>query len=185
MIDFTKEEFLEAIKSSKSYQEAYIKLGYSGIHGTSVSLKTKYKTRFVKLVHELKPDVSHFNLKSRSCLDKNQNSESLIIELLFNELKGKRRKVAIDIKEFEKIIKSNCYYCNCSPSFRSKKTCRRINLIKINGIDRIDSSKDYIKGNCRACCKNCNRMKSALKEKDFYIIIKKIYENLHLEKTGI
>lgn len=38
--------------------------------------------------------------------------------------------------------------------------CKHIDLeTRVNGIDRLDSSKPYILENCRPCCKNCNYMK--------------------------
>jgi hypothetical protein len=38
--------------------------------------------------------------------------------------------------------------------------CKHIDLeVRVNGIDRLDSSKPYTRENCRPCCKNCNYMK--------------------------
>lgn len=38
--------------------------------------------------------------------------------------------------------------------------CAHLNLeVRVNGIDRLDSSKGYTTENCRPCCKDCNYMK--------------------------
>lgn len=48
-------------------------------------------------------------------------------------------------------------------------------------LDRIDSSKGYIEGNCRWVHKWLNIMKRDLGDKEFYTIIKQIYENKNLK----
>lgn len=59
---------------------------------------------------------------------------------------ARRRNIQFNLKEedFIKIISDNCYYCG-SP--------------QANGIDRVDSNKDYILENCVPCCEFCNKMK--------------------------
>lgn len=38
--------------------------------------------------------------------------------------------------------------------------CKHLDLsVRVNGIDRLDSSKPYTTENCRSCCKDCNYMK--------------------------
>lgn len=84
-------------------------------------------------------------------------------------------------EEVLKLIKSNCHYCGggfsntlnyIQPNFRY--------TFNHNGIDRIDSSKGYIKGNVVSCCKTCNVSKMDLSYDDFINHIKKIYQNLKL-----
>jgi len=50
----------------------------------------------------------------------------------------------------------------------------------INGLDRVDSSKGYIKDNVVTCCENCNRAKLDLTQQEFFAMIKSIYENHNL-----
>lgn len=45
----------------------------------------------------------------------------------------------------------------------------------MNGIDRIDSSKDYSSDNCVPCCSRCNIMKLNIPYSEFLDSIKKIY----------
>ena len=46
--------------------------------------------------------------------------------------------------------------------------------IRVNGIDRLDSSKPYNAENCRPCCKDCNYMKGTYDPKTFIERCRKI-----------
>lgn len=48
-------------------------------------------------------------------------------------------------------------------------------IIKVNGIDRLDSEKGYVKENCVPCCWDCNRMKQTLTEQQFLKKVEQIY----------
>ena len=50
-------------------------------------------------------------------------------------------------------------------------------ILKINGIDRIDNNIGYTNENSVPCCKTCNFAKNILSESQFYLWIKKIYEH--------
>lgn len=94
--------------------------------------------------------------------------------------KAKKRKIPFYLgeREFEKLIKKNCHYCKLEPYNFIKD--KRSNSIKIiySGIDRIDSSKGYIKSNCVPCCKRCNLAKSDLTIEEFKNHIVRIYQCL-------
>lgn len=66
-------------------------------------------------------------------------------------------------EETRMLITSNCYYCNKEQSM---------------GIDRVNSSIGYIKGNVVPCCGTCNIMKNAFSQETFLTQIHKIYNNL-------
>lgn len=55
------------------------------------------------------------------------------------------------------LIRSKCYYCD--------------KLVAFNGLDRIDSNKNYTEDNCVACCKKCNIMKNTHSVNEFLNII--------------
>lgn len=92
-------------------------------------------------------------------------------------------------KEFLSIIQQNCYYCGEPPQARSTRQGRVGNktLFKtpVNGIDRIDSSKDYTIDNCVPCCSKCNYMKQSFSQKDFLSHVEKIhfYQNKEGSET--
>jgi hypothetical protein len=81
--------------------------------------------------------------------------------------------------EILKLVKSKCHYCNSEPS--NTHIYKQPNFEYIfyyNGIDRIDSSKGYIKGNVLSCCRTCNVAKSDMNYDRFIEHINKIYKNI-------
>ncbi len=93
---------------------------------------------------------------------------------IFNRYKdnAKTRKLLFNLEFdfFSKIIHSNCYYCNTSPSNG------KINLY--NGIDRKDNNIGYESNNCVPCCKKCNFLKGSYNYNDFLNTIFLISNNL-------
>lgn len=83
---------------------------------------------------------------------------------------------------FKEITSKNCYYCNSEPSmyWRSRKTKGIIPEFLYNGIDRIDNSVGYVKGNIVPCCKFCNRAKGIFSKDFFMDKVKMIYEHQKL-----
>ncbi|NRA76795.1 MAG: hypothetical protein HRU18_01195 [Pseudoalteromonas sp.] len=88
---------------------------------------------------------------------------------------AKRRGYDFRIREetFNKIVKSNCYYCGKPP--RKYKSCGFVAYF--NGIDRINNNEGYSAKNCVACCPVCNRMKGNLDYRVFMNQIAKIINN--------
>jgi hypothetical protein len=73
------------------------------------------------------------------------------IDLQYNVYKfsanNKRMNFEINKEEYVDLVKIPCYYCGI------------IQDKGFNGIDRLDSNKNYIKDNCVSCCEMCNMMK--------------------------
>ena len=90
-------------------------------------------------------------------------------------------------EEFFTLIKQSCYYCNNEPNnvmrlnYYNKQEPERCYIY--NGIDRIDNSKGYIKGNVVTCCKTCNWAKRDMSLEQFKNWIKRIYINLYKKVT--
>lgn len=83
-----------------------------------------------------------------------------------NAIKSKGRETDIDFDGFVNLIKSDCFYCGKSSNKES-----------LNGIDRIDSKKDYLVKNTVGCCTTCNIMKNSLSVRDFINHIVKIFNH--------
>lgn len=83
--------------------------------------------------------------------------------------------------QFLNLIYQDCYYCGQVPEIRNHD--KSVNKEKVNGIDRVDSSKSYTFDNCVPCCTMCNYMKQSYTQYDFLNQIEKIHNNF-LEKKG-
>ena len=73
-------------------------------------------------------------------------------------------------KQYERIIKDR--YCEMKEKGKISDT-----ILKINGLDRVDSSKGYTIDNVVPCCAICNTAKNKMTQKEFKEWIKTVYEN--------
>ena len=92
----------------------------------------------------------------------------------------RKRKFALSREEFEVLIMSNCYYCGRSPDNILKRQKTKKVQLMYNGIDRFDSTKDYISGNCVSCCYYCNHAKLDLTFDEWKEQLKRIVKWLKL-----
>ena len=83
---------------------------------------------------------------------------------------------AIDKKTFRELTKGKCHYCG-RPPFNVIRHPKHKGEYVYNGVDRVDSQKGYILDNCVSCCKQCNYAKRDMPKKEFFALIKMIYEN--------
>ena len=97
---------------------------------------------------------------------------SYLYNILYHSAAIKIRAVTIKRAHFEKLLVKNCTYCGKPPELRKVGRYE----VFVNGIDRVDSSKGYINGNCVPCCKRCNRMKSDMSTDTFLECVKSIYD---------
>lgn len=87
----------------------------------------------------------------------------------------------LSLKDFIKLIFSNCYYCGTPP-------CRVVteksgSQITCNGIDRIDNNDGYRLDNCVPCCANCNFAKNDMSYSDFVKWITRLISNFKGENN--
>lgn len=80
----------------------------------------------------------------------------------------------LSVDDVRELSFSPCVYCGGPPSNKITETKNRKGEpswigsgVKYNGLDRIDSSVGYTKGNVVAACWCCNRMKRNLSVEDF------------------
>lgn len=106
---------------------------------------------------------------------------------LYNEYKvsakSKNREFNLTKEEFRQLTSKNCFYCNIAP-YRKRINIYAKNKITIemgefifNGLDRINSSKDYTLDNVLTCCKVCNCAKSNLTTEEFKEWLERIYNH--------
>ena len=91
----------------------------------------------------------------------------------------------LDQNQFLSIVQKDCAYCGQPPKYRDIKLSNKTVSVCINGIDRIDSSKDYSYENCVPCCSMCNTMKLHYSVDEFKNHVSKIYHFLVKGSTTI
>lgn len=89
----------------------------------------------------------------------------------------------IDYDVFKKLVIENCHYCNSEPveTLKSKNINKSNEVIKHNGLDRVDNEKGYVELNVVPCCGICNIMKRNLGYEDFLSHIFKINKHSNTE----
>lgn len=113
----------------------------------------------------------------------------MTIDNLYNGIIKEYKKAAADRKfefnlideECVDIMLQDCYYCGVKPS-NTRYNDNKTRWVMWNGIDRLDSSEDYTKENCVACCELCNKSKKDLPLDIFLEHIEKMA--LHLKDKG-
>lgn len=76
-------------------------------------------------------------------------------------LRAKKQGLSFDLTQerFRDIITRDCHYCGSPPQSVEKPNTSYGQDFLHNGIDRQDSARGYIEGNCVPCCGTCNYMK--------------------------
>ena len=81
-----------------------------------------------------------------------------------NQARQRGRIFDLTEEEFAKLVQLPCAYCGVIGSMLK---ATKYDEIRINGLDRIDSSRGYFVENCDPCCPRCNRMKLDMGPKEF------------------
>lgn len=81
--------------------------------------------------------------------------------------RAKRKGYAFELTfhEFSLLTALNCYYCGAPPEERHLERGRY--AVAVNGVDRRDNRRGYVKNNVVPCCGICNRAKNALSTEDW------------------
>lgn len=130
-------------------------------------------------------ETSHIN-KTKRCrychqMKKGETGCNRLFDTYRRHAKSAKRDFLLDLKQFQQLTSSNCYYCNATPS----KIIGNNNSNKIshwgdyvyNGIDRIDNFLGYTINNCVPCCEICNWAKSNRGVDEFKQYINNICKN--------
>ena len=106
---------------------------------------------------------------------------------IINRGRAKNIKVSISIDDYIKICSKPCFYCGAKPKRYNlqevvshhikhfSKTDIEKYTIFCNGADRIDNRKGYELSNIVSCCRDCNFIKYTKSNKEFYKMVKDIY----------
>lgn len=145
-----------------------------------------YKVRCLKCGTESIKSLKTIILVKDNCENCRQgNYRKPTLNAPYNCIKGAYMRGAADRnltwelsdEDFNNLISSNCYYCGSEPKeYQGDKRFNKSGIPFLrNGIDRLDSSKGYIKDNCVSCCEDCNRMKMQMTSDHFLKHVEKIY----------
>ncbi len=81
------------------------------------------------------------------------------------------------------LINQPCHYCGTAKSNNKiTKNCR--DGFRYNGIDRVDSTKNYTIDNVVPCCDFCNKAKGNKTKQEFLSWVKRIYQNAMADQWG-
>lgn len=123
----------------------------------------------------LRIESSVKKLKSvkRTIFDKGEGSLNVV--LYRYKYQAKRRDIDFKLtrEEFKALTKKECHYCGVLPE-KSFRGARSNGEYVYNGIDRINSNKDYTLDNVVPCCETCNKAKLDLSYDDFLNWINRI-----------
>ena len=146
------------------------------------SRKFKCKCECGSVVSRRAYDVVNLHTRSCGCLNKELAAERISearklrkvkkadpVQSLYNRYKqgAARRELPfkLTLEQFGLIVKKKCAYCGI------------ISKSRLNGVDRIDSSKGYIVGNVNPACKICNVSKWTLSKSAFLDMVTRIYKH--------
>jgi len=111
-----------------------------------------------------------------------EDRKKAILRRQYTYLKCRHKKNSMagrlmTFENFYKISFEPCKYCN---SKYSKIACDKSNVsnirVKINGIDRVNSSVGYTKKNSVSCCSVCNYAKHQMTTEEFFKWIKRVHK---------
>lgn len=97
--------------------------------------------------------------------------------------KKRNLKFELRLDEMIRITSSNCAYCGVEPR-RVCNSKRSNGPYTYNGIDRVDNSLGYVRGNMVPCCTRCNSAKQNLPLSEFLGWIARVYHTSVVSKSA-
>jgi 5-methylcytosine-specific restriction endonuclease McrA len=137
--------------------------------------------------------VKSGNTKSCGCLSREvkkakllPNNAGVINQIILSYKRhAKTRGFAwgLTFTDVSNIINKPCHYCGILNSNKKiTKNCK--DGFCYNGIDRVNSKKDYTIDNVVPCCDFCNKAKGSKTKEEFLSWVKRIYKNAMAEQWG-
>jgi len=149
---------IDRIDSSKGYNKDNV---CSCCYMCNMMKNNMSVEQFIKIIRHIttfkfKEEYPFLNYNYNIAFDTCKGNH-LTYNIYKNRCNERKINFNLSVDEFNNLLKGSCYLCG--------KT--NINEHK-NGIDRIDSNKDYVIDNCKTCCKSCNYVKKEYNLDKFY-----------------
>lgn len=126
-------------------------------------------------------------LKTFRKLDGTQAAINSLYSSYKRNAQKRNLEFSIPIENFIEVTSDSCYYCGAEPSTIRRPTHydnrEQERWYIYNGIDRLDNSKGYVKGNCVPCCSTCNFAKRTMSKEAFLSWIKRVWN--HSLQVGV
>lgn len=97
----------------------------------------------------------------------------------------KRNGSPLDRNVWERLSLSSCHYCGEFDLSYGRENEHRVDsspedyLVKMTGIDRVDSAREYTEDNVVSCCRQCNRMKLDYDASQYLLHVNAILNHLN------
>ena len=111
-----------------------------------------------------------------------ESSYNSVINYYKKRAKKHGYEFSLSEDEVKELMSSPCEYCGEEPSNKRISIANNGDF-EYNGIDRVDSSKGYVKSNVVSSCGRCNYGKHTASKDEFLSCIKAIYNHLDLSST--
>lgn len=97
---------------------------------------------------------------------------------------AKRRGIVFELSEREvfDLIVQDCTYCGLPPSTDIKLSAHPD--FRYTGIDRVDNTRGYEKGNVVPCCETCNTSKRTMSVEEWRAWITRVYHRMKLTEEN-
>jgi hypothetical protein len=117
------------------------------------------------------------NTKSCGCLRWKMGPILCYYNRYVRSAKKKNIEFSLSVCSFERLVRRACAYCGKVPD-RCPLKSKNYQKTFLGGIDRIDTTKGYISGNCAPCCWRCNRAKAGMTVNEFFRWVSSVYRKM-------
>lgn len=114
----------------------------------------------------------------RSRLEKGESSFRSLFASYISRAKRSGQEFSLSADDFRGATSGNCAYCGIEPRQERLATHDSYGTYVYNGLDRVDNSKGYTKGNVVPACAICNRAKGVMSREEFVAWIKRAAAHL-------
>lgn len=99
--------------------------------------------------------------------------------MAYNRKCHKPHQYTLTLEDCARLYTGNCHYCGARPN--QTITAYAHTKFRVNGIDRVDSTKGYVAENCVSCCATCNFAKRSMSITEFLAWIKRAYDHSFIQ----